>query len=73
MLDLMSRESGVFDAVRQGEVMLKRYLIAGIFRNALPDFKALREFEWIGYPELQADMVKTILQTHPNLDKLGLM
>jgi hypothetical protein len=25
---------------------------------ALPEFRALEEFEWIGYPELQADMVQ---------------
>jgi hypothetical protein len=45
----------------------------GIFRSALPEFKAIEEFEWIGYPELQADMVKVILKSHPNLAKLGLM
>jgi hypothetical protein len=46
----------------------------GIFRSALPEFKALEEFEWIGYPELQADMVvKVLLKCHPNLAKLGLM
>jgi hypothetical protein len=47
--------------------------ILGIFRSALPEFKALEEFEWIGYPELQADMVKVLLKSHPNLAKLGLM
>jgi hypothetical protein len=45
----------------------------GIFRSALPEFKALEEFEWIGYPELQADLVKVLLKCHPNLTKLGLM
>jgi len=44
-----------------------------VFRSALPEFKALEEFEWIGYPELQADMVQVLLRTHPNLAKLGLM
>lgn len=45
----------------------------GIFRSALPEFKALEEFEWIGYPELQADMVEVLLKSHPNLARLGLM
>lgn len=45
----------------------------GIFRTAIPEFKALQEFEWIGYPELQADMVQVLLECHPNLDRLGLM
>src|SRR6267142_3267878 len=47
--------------------------ISGIFKTALPEFKALEEFEWIGYPELQVDMVQALLKTHPNLNKLGLM
>ena len=47
--------------------------IPGIFSSALPEFKALEEFEWIGYPELQADMVKVLLKSHPILSKLGLM
>jgi len=29
-----------------------------IFKTALPEFRALEEFEWMGYPELQADMVQ---------------
>jgi hypothetical protein len=45
----------------------------GIFRTALPKFRALEEFEWIGYPELQADMVQVLLKSYPNLVKLGLM
>ncbi|KAH9953480.1 hypothetical protein BC827DRAFT_1146062 [Russula dissimulans] len=44
-----------------------------VFRSALPEFKALEEFEWIGYPELQADMIQVLLRTHPNLAKLGLI
>lgn len=48
-------------------------LMGRIFRGMLPEFRALREFEWIGYPELQADMVQVLLRCHPNLDKLGLM
>ncbi len=45
----------------------------GLFRTALPEFRALEEFEWIGYPELRADMVQALLKSHPNLVKLGLM
>ena len=45
----------------------------GIFRNALPSFKALREFEWIGYPELRADAVQAVLSSHPHLRSLGLI
>jgi hypothetical protein len=45
----------------------------GLFRTALPEFKALREFEWIGYPELQAEMVQVLFKSHPKLVKLGLM
>jgi hypothetical protein len=48
-------------------------LMSRIFRTALPAFKALQEFEWIGYPELQGDMVQALLQSHPNLMRLGLM
>ena len=48
-------------------------LSSGIFRTALPEFKGLQEFEWIGYPELQADMVQALLKNYPNLIKLGLM
>jgi hypothetical protein len=45
----------------------------GIFRTALPEFKALRDFEWIGYPELRADMVQAVLASHSHLHSLGLM
>jgi hypothetical protein len=45
----------------------------GIFRTALPEFKALRDFEWIGYPEMRADMVQAVLATHSHLHSLGLM
>jgi hypothetical protein len=48
-------------------------LKSGLFRTALPEFKALEEFEWIGYPELQAEMVQVLLKSHPHLVKLGLM
>ncbi|KAI9459875.1 hypothetical protein BJY52DRAFT_1264289 [Lactarius psammicola] len=48
-------------------------VMSRIFRTALPEFKALEEFEWIGYPELRADMVQALLKSHPNLVKLGLI
>jgi hypothetical protein len=48
-------------------------LSPGIFRTALPEFRGLEEFEWIGYPELDADMVQVLLKSHPDLIKLGLM
>ncbi|KAI0077022.1 hypothetical protein K474DRAFT_1662280 [Panus rudis PR-1116 ss-1] len=73
MLDLMTRKwtyssftSGLFKAISYE-------YCAGIFRNALPAFKCLQEFEWIGYPELRADMVKSLFATHPHLRHLGLI
>ncbi|KAI9450284.1 hypothetical protein F5148DRAFT_1277868 [Russula earlei] len=48
-------------------------VMSRVFRSALPEFRALEEFEWIGYPELQADMVQVLLTSHPNLSKLGLI
>ncbi|KAI0282236.1 hypothetical protein BC826DRAFT_1065777 [Russula brevipes] len=30
---------------------------------------SLEEFEWIGYPELQADMVQVLLKSHSNLNQ----
>jgi len=48
-------------------------VMSRIFRNTLPAFKALREFEWIGYPELRADMVQTVLASHPHIRSLGLI
>lgn len=45
----------------------------GMFKSALPAFVALKEFEWIGYPELRADMVQAVLQAHPHLQSLGLI
>jgi hypothetical protein len=68
MLDVMSRRGSCFLFLDTSNVFLP-----GIFRSALPEFKALEEFEWIGYPELQADMVKVLLKSHPNLARLGLM
>ncbi|CDO77493.1 hypothetical protein BN946_scf184902.g27 [Trametes cinnabarina] len=48
-------------------------LMTRMFKSALPAFKALREFEWIGYPELRAEMVQAVLHTHANLQSLGLI
>ncbi|KAJ7824192.1 hypothetical protein B0H14DRAFT_3874942 [Mycena olivaceomarginata] len=48
-------------------------LMIRIFRSTLPVFKALRDFEWIGYPEMRAEMVQTILASHPHLHGLGLI
>jgi hypothetical protein len=46
---------------------------SGIFRTVLPEFSSLREFQWIGYPELRAEMVQAIFMHHPNIQSLGLM
>ncbi|TFK63628.1 hypothetical protein BDN72DRAFT_902245 [Pluteus cervinus] len=48
-------------------------LMARIFRTALPEFKALKDFEWIGYPEMRIDMVDAVLSSHPRLHGLGLI
>lgn len=48
-------------------------LMLRIFRTSLPEFKDLREFEWIGYPELRAEMVQAILPSHCRLQGLGLI
>ncbi|KAI0031797.1 hypothetical protein K488DRAFT_51316 [Vararia minispora EC-137] len=46
-------------------------VMSRILRTALREFNALREFEWIGYPELQNETVKALLQSHPNLAHVG--
>ncbi|KAJ3849488.1 hypothetical protein EV368DRAFT_75675 [Lentinula lateritia] len=48
-------------------------LMMRIFRTALPEFKALQDFEWIGYPELRADTIQDILQSHSGLHGLGII
>ncbi|PCH43202.1 hypothetical protein WOLCODRAFT_103209 [Wolfiporia cocos MD-104 SS10] len=48
-------------------------LMLRLFRSALPAFKALREFEWIGYPELRMEDVRTVLASHAHLESLGLI
>ncbi|KAE9401840.1 hypothetical protein BT96DRAFT_1017942 [Gymnopus androsaceus JB14] len=46
-------------------------LMIRLFRTALPEFKALEDFEWIGYPEMRAEMVQAILKIHSGLHGLG--
>ncbi|KAF8154245.1 hypothetical protein B0H34DRAFT_661953 [Crassisporium funariophilum] len=48
-------------------------LMTRIFKTALPEFRALRDFEWIGYPEMRADMVQAVLASHKHLHGLGLI
>ncbi|KAJ6578735.1 hypothetical protein DFH09DRAFT_346889 [Mycena vulgaris] len=48
-------------------------LMIRIFRSTLPEFKALQNFEWIGYPEMGAETVQTVLSTHSHLHGLGLI
>ncbi|KAJ7595103.1 hypothetical protein C8J56DRAFT_928399 [Mycena floridula] len=48
-------------------------LMLRIFRTALPDFTDLRDFEWIGYPEMRAEMVQAILPSHCRIHGLGLI
>ena len=73
MLDLMTRE---FTLSFLLYIKLKQqisFISKGIFKTALPEFKALRDFEWIGYPEMRMDMVQTILASHKHIHGLGLM
>ena len=55
------------------EFLTGECVFVGMFRTALPSFKALKEFEWIGYPELRDENVDAVLQSHPGLYSLGLM
>ncbi|KAG7087801.1 hypothetical protein E1B28_013742 [Marasmius oreades] len=48
-------------------------LMIRTFRTALSVFRSLKDFEWIGYPELRADIVQSILSTHSDLHRLGLI
>ena len=61
MLDLMARESAV-GWIKSYKLNSNTY--QGIFSTALPEFKALRDFEWIGYPEMRMNMVQTVLASH---------
>ena len=71
-------EGDTFDLVARELYSLSCYdpslsFKSGIFRTVLPEFTSLREFQWIGYPELRAEMVQAIFMHHPNLQSLGLM
>ncbi|KZV99980.1 hypothetical protein EXIGLDRAFT_639849, partial [Exidia glandulosa HHB12029] len=48
-------------------------LLIRIFRTTLPAFKGLYEFEWIGYPELGPDCVVALQDSHPRLQRLGMV
>lgn len=67
MMDLMCR------ALLLTSLLHALILLKGIFRTSLPEFKDLRDFEWIGYPELQPEAVQYILSSHPNLHNLGII
>ncbi|KAL0065624.1 hypothetical protein AAF712_007402 [Marasmius tenuissimus] len=69
MLDLMIRASFFLRADRY---MLSTK-VTGTFRTALSAFTSLKDFEWIGYPELRVDMVQSLFATHPNLHRLALI
>jgi len=57
-------------AYEEGDIL---DLMLRLFREALPYFTALKEFEWIGYPELRDENVAAVLESHPNLHSLGLI
>ncbi|KAF8205773.1 hypothetical protein K438DRAFT_1818498 [Mycena galopus ATCC 62051] len=87
--EALNRGLDVFDRVKADPVFAARVkslrlhwayeegdmldLMIRIFKSTLPEFKALRDFEWIGYPEMRADMVQTVLASHPHLHRLGLI
>ena len=71
-------EGDTFDLMARGLPLLPccnalLISVSGIFRTVLPEFTSLREFQWIGYPELRADMVQAVFTHHPNIQSLGLM
>src|SRR5262249_8203144 len=55
-------------AYEEGELL---DIMVRVFRTALPEFIALKEFGWIGYPELRQDMVQSLLSCHPRLTAFG--
>ncbi|KAJ7264050.1 hypothetical protein B0H12DRAFT_272542 [Mycena haematopus] len=87
--EALNRGLDVFDRVKADPVFASRVkslrlhwayeegdmldLMIRIFRSTLPEFKALRDFEWIGYPEMRAEIVQTILATHPHVHGLALI
>jgi hypothetical protein len=46
-------------------------IFIGIVKMSLPAFKALRDFEWIGNPQMPEWMVKVLLNVHKDLHGLG--
>ncbi|KAJ7457063.1 hypothetical protein FB451DRAFT_1275829 [Mycena latifolia] len=87
--EALNRGLDVFDRVKADPVFASRVkslrlhwayeegdmldLMIRIFRSTLPEFKSLQDFEWIGYPEMSAEMVQTVLSTHSHLHGLGLI
>ncbi|KAF7345249.1 hypothetical protein MSAN_01901500 [Mycena sanguinolenta] len=87
--EALNRGLDIFDRVKADPVFASRVkslrlhwayeegdmldLMIRIFRSTLPEFKALRDFEWIGYPEMSAEIVQTVLASHPHLHGLGLI
>jgi hypothetical protein len=59
VMDLMIRECSVTCLVRLSPSS------PGIFRSTIAEFKALKASEWIGYPEMRAEIVQAVLATHP--------
>lgn len=68
ILDLMLSEYSLMEFV-----FIIDGVYLGLFREALPFFTALKEFEWIGYPELRENDVQAVLESQPDLQSLGLM
>ncbi|SJL10819.1 uncharacterized protein ARMOST_14213 [Armillaria ostoyae] len=48
-------------------------LITRAFRTAIPKFKELLDFEWIGYPEMRAGVVQHVLVSQSRIESLGLI
>ncbi|KAF7318494.1 hypothetical protein HMN09_00358600 [Mycena chlorophos] len=87
--DVLHRGLDLFDRVKADVVFARRIktlrihwayeegdmldLMLRMFRSAIPAFVGLKTFEWIGYPELRAEMVQTILAAHPQVEGLGLI
>ncbi|KAI5122658.1 hypothetical protein M0805_007919 [Coniferiporia weirii] len=88
-MDIVNKGLDLFSRVKRDPMFAKRIktlrihwayeegdildLMLRLFREALPFFTALTEFEWIGYPELRDENVKAVLESHPKLQSLGLI
>ncbi|KAG7441240.1 uncharacterized protein BT62DRAFT_908730 [Guyanagaster necrorhizus] len=48
-------------------------LMTRALRTALPKFTMLGDFEWIGYPEMRADVVQNVLASHSRIQSIGLI